>query len=146
MHLTLVFDVSASPAVVPPAFFKEFEIPRLIKLFSHFAKSAAAANWLHIPSPAQSIMSFYPKIGANIANFDYSVSYDEALKQLPNTCLDGNIKPLDFVSASPDTIAESANLLISKSSKKGGFILFSGCEIPPEAKIDNIKAMVQAVR
>jgi uroporphyrinogen decarboxylase len=145
-HLPIVFDPAASPAVIPHSFFREFELPRLRRLFQAMAGAGAAANWLHIAGPAGPILPYYPKAGVHIANFDYNVSVTEAGSRLPTTCLDGNIKSLSFVEASPAEIeAESADLLRSFRDRRG-FILSSGCEIPPESRPENIAAMVKAAR
>lgn len=146
VHLPVVFDPSASPAVVPPQFFREFELPRLGRIFSAFGTSGSAANWLHIAGPAASIMPLYPEAGVEIANFDYQVSADESARALPRTCLDGNIKSLSFVSASPEEITREAGNLLDAFLKRRKFILSSGCEIPLESRTENVAAMVRAVQ
>jgi uroporphyrinogen decarboxylase len=145
-HLPVVFDPSASTAVVPPQFFREFELPRLKRVFAALAVSGAVANWLHIAGPVSPILPYYPKAGVNIANFDYNVNAAEARNVLATTCLDGNIKPLMFVEGSPEDIKTEAVNLLNVFSDRGGFILSSGCEIPPESKPENIAAMVDATR
>jgi uroporphyrinogen decarboxylase len=145
-HLPIVFDPSASPAVIPPQFFREFELPRLTRVFQAFSGAGALGNWLHIAGPADPILPYYAKAGVDIANFDYSVSVKEACGRLPTTCLDGNIKSLAFVEGSPaDIEAEAAGLLRSFRDRRG-FILSSGCEIPPESRPENIAAMVDAAK
>ncbi|MBF0505549.1 MAG: uroporphyrinogen decarboxylase family protein [Nitrospirae bacterium] len=145
-HLPLIFDPSASPAVIPPRFFREFELPRLRRLFSAFKSAGSFANWLHIAGPVDPICPYYPEAGVEIANLDYCVDPLHARKILPRTCLDGNIKPLSFIEAEPaDVAAESARLLELFRSQ-GGFILSSGCEIPPESRPENVAAMVSAPR
>jgi uroporphyrinogen decarboxylase len=146
VHLPVVFDPSASPAVIPPQFFREFELPCLRKVFTAFKEAGAAANWLHIAGPAAPILPLYPLAGVDIANFDYCVEVGEARQALPRTCLDGNIKPLSFVEATPETIAAESVELLRQFEQRGGFILSSGCEIPPEAKPENVAAMVSAAR
>jgi uroporphyrinogen decarboxylase len=145
-HLPIVFDPCASPAVVPPQFFREFELPSLQKLFTALKEAGAAANWLHIAGPVVPILPLFPWCGVDIANFDYCVSALEAQKALPHTCLDGNIKPLSFVEATPEVIAEASSRLLKAFATRGGFILSSGCEIPPEGKPENVAAMVTAAR
>jgi uroporphyrinogen decarboxylase len=145
-HLPVVFDPAASPAVIPSQFFREFELPRLTRVFLALSDEGATANWLHIAGPVQSILPYYAKAGVDIANFDYCVSVAEARNLLPTTCLDGNIKSLSFVEASPADIEAESRELLSGFGDRGGFILSSGCEIPPESRPENIAAMVQAAR
>ena len=145
-HLPVVFDPSASPAVVPHQFFREFELPRLKRVFASFKQAGAVANWLHIAGPTGPILPLYPQAGVNIANFDYYVDPLDAQQALPRTCLDGNIKPLSFVEATPEEIAAESSRLLKLFAHRGGFILSPGCEIPPESKPENIEAMVLSAR
>jgi uroporphyrinogen decarboxylase len=143
-HLVLVFDPSASPAVVPPGFFREFELPRLKRIFTALKSGGSLANWLHIAGPAETIFPYYPEAGVELANFDYCVASRKARDILPRTCLDGNIKPLSFVDETQDEVAAQADRLLELFGNSGGFILSSGCEIPPESKPENVAAMVDA--
>lgn len=145
-HLPLVFDPFASPAVVPPQLFREFELPRLEKVFAAFAQRGAVANWLHIAGPAQPILPLYPAAGVDIANFDYCVAPGDAQTRLPATCLDGNVKPMSFIERDPEDIFGEASLLLRSFERRGGFILSSGCEIPPESRPENVAALVEAVK
>jgi len=145
-HVPIVFDPSASPAVVPYQFFREFEAPRLKKIFQSFKTNGAIANWLHIAGPSDKILPYYSDIGVDIANFDYCVNAQVAMSTLPHTCLDGNIKPLAFVENNENDIMSASEQLLNMFSKRGGFILSSGCEIPPESKPQNIAAMVKSTR
>lgn len=146
VHLPLVFDPSASPEVIPPLFFSEFELPQLTRLFSSLKEHGAVANWLHIAGPAGLILPYYPEAGVDIANFDYCVSPSVAQQALPVTVLDGNIKPWSFVEGPPEEITLESMRLLDQFASRGGFILSSGCEIPTEARQENVAAMVMAAR
>jgi uroporphyrinogen decarboxylase len=143
-HLPLVFDPSASPAVIPPNFFREFELPRLRRVFEAFAGAGALANWLHIAGPAAPILSYYVQANVHIANFDYSISAEKAQEALPSICLNGNIKSILFIEASPSEIEAESAALLKAFGNRAGFILSSGCEIPPESAPENLEAMVRA--
>ena len=145
-HLPIVFDPAASPAVVPRQFFREFALPRLKKLFTALKRAGAAANCLHLAGPAGPILPFYPDAGVDIANFDYYVTAQAARAALPETCLDGNIKSLSFVESRAEEIRGEADALLSAFRGRGGYILSSGCEIPPESRPENVAALVAAAR
>ncbi|MBI5582459.1 MAG: uroporphyrinogen decarboxylase family protein [Deltaproteobacteria bacterium] len=145
-HLPLVFDPAASQAVIPPQFFREFELPRLKKLFAALKAAGALANWFHAAGPIDSILPFYPESGTNLINFDYCVDPEIIQKKVPSLCVNGNIKSLDFEEAEPEKIGAAAFRLKERFSERGGFILSSGCEIPPRSKPENIAALVSATR
>lgn len=142
VHLPLIFDPSASPALIPAPFFREFELPRLQRVFDAFREAGALANWLHITGPAASIFPYYSEAGVDIANFDYLVDPETAIAALPGVCLDGNIKPLAFVDGTPHEIAAEADRLRRHFADRGGYILAPGCEVPPESNPENIAALI----
>lgn len=146
VHLPLIFDPSSSPEVIPAGFFRELVMPRLKKMTTAFREAGAGASWLHIAGKVEGILQYYPEAGVDIANFDYCVPADKAMELLPKTCLDGNLTPYGFVDAPPEEVADQALALVQAFSGRGGFILSSGCEIPPEASPANVEAMVAAAR
>ena len=146
VHLPIVFDPASTPDVIPPSFYRELVLPRLVRVFAAFRQAGSAANWLHTAGPALPIFPFYPQAKVDIANMDYCVDPGEAMGALSRTCLNGNIKSWSFVEATPDEIAAESSRLLELFADRGGFILSSGCEIPPQAKPENIAAMVSAAR
>ncbi len=144
VHLPIVFDPSSTTTVIPPQFYREFVAPQLKKVFTAFKDKGSIANWIHTAGLVEPILTYYPQIGVDLANIDFCVNPQTALKSLPRTCIDGNIKPLLFVDGSPDQILVESTKLLEIFKERGGFILSSGCEIPLESKADNITAMVRA--
>lgn len=145
-HTIIVFDPSASQTVIPPQFYREFVLPVHKMLFSRLKNAGSAANWIHSAGNIDDIMPYYKEAGVTLANFDWEVDPETVKEKLPDICVDGNLRPLDFVDLTPKEIFETSRKLIRSFEKRGGFILSSGCEIPPEAKPENIKAMVDAVK
>jgi uroporphyrinogen decarboxylase len=143
-HLSLVLEPSGSPAVVPADFFRRFLVPRLKRQFTAFREAGAVTTWLDIAGPTASILPYYSEIGAEIANFDYEVSAAEAQRCLPATCLDGNLKSLDFLLASPEQILRDASAVRDAFAHRGGLLLSSGCEIPPLSRPENVDALIAA--
>ena len=144
-HAPMVFEPAGSPAVVPPQFFREFLASRLSRVFAAFKNAGAALNWLHIAGPVAPILPYYPTLGVELANFDYEVDPLTAQNALPHTCLNGNIKSLAFVNGVPAEIEQESRRLVELFAPRRGFILSSGCEIPPESRPENVAAMMAAV-
>lgn len=145
-HVPLVFDPSASPEVVPPGFFQRELAPRLGYLGRTLRERGALAFWMHTAGQTRSILPLYARMGVDLANFDYCVSPEDACRALPHTSLNGNVMPLAFVDHSPEEIRTTALALRHHFASRGGFILSSGCEIPPESVPDNVAALVAATR
>lgn len=144
-HLIMVFDPVASQAVIPPQMFREFELPRLTRLFPMLKGAGSLANWLHIAGPIESISPSYRQAGVDIANVDYCNDPAQIRKVTPGLCLNGNLKSLSFVDGSPREIGSAAAGLLGMWGG-GGFILSSGCEVPTESRPENIDALVAASR
>ena len=145
-HLPIVFDPASTSEIIPPAFYREFIVPRVKRMFTAFKEAGAVAAWLHTAGSSMPIFPYYPGAGVDIANFDFCVDPRDAMRMLPVTCLDGNIRPLSFVLSTPENIAAESARLLGIFKDRGGFVLSSGCEIPPESKPENVAAMVNAVR
>jgi uroporphyrinogen decarboxylase len=145
-HLVLVFEPAACPEVVPPGLFRELIGPRLARAFAAFDRAGAIANWLHVAGRTAAILPRYAALGADIGNFDYCVDPEALLASLGDSrlCLDGNVKSLSFVTGEPHEIEREASRLLRLFDRRGGFILSSGCEIPPEAREANVAALVRA--
>lgn len=60
-------------------------------------------------------------------------------------CLFGDVPAAKLVSGSPGEVEEYCHRLIEEVGCNGGFILAGGCEIPPNAKPENLRAMVRSV-
>ncbi len=68
------------------------------------------------------------------------------MEKLPHHCINGNIKPFNFISGEEKMIRRQAGDLLEETQSRGGFILSPGCEIPLESKVSNIEAMLKAVK
>ena len=144
-HLCIVFDPSASPAVVPPAFFHELLAHRARRLLAGLKGHGGIANWLHIAGPVLPLLPLYRECLVDIANIDYCAAAAQARAAVPGLCLDGNVRSLAFVEAEPAQIAAACEELLDAVGP-GGFILSSGCEIPLEARPECIDALVAVAR
>jgi uroporphyrinogen decarboxylase len=146
-HLALVFEPAASPEVVPPGFFRELVAPRLAGVFAALRRAGAIAGWLHIAGKTAPILPRYAGLGADLGCFDYCVEPAPLLPTLEGPsrlALAGNVRPLAFVVGDEAEIEAASTALLARFEQRGGFVLSSGCEIPPEAKEANVAAMVRA--
>ncbi|OAA83778.1 uroporphyrinogen decarboxylase family protein [Clostridium coskatii] len=57
-------------------------------------------------------------------------------------CIKGDVPAAKLVLSTPDDIYSYSKKLIDDMGT--GFILASGCSIPPNAKVENVKAMISA--
>lgn len=142
----IVFDPVCSPDVLPPSYFINLESPRLKRVFEYFSSLGLFVSWISIAGPTQGIIPYYRASGINFATIDYEVPISEALLLCDGVVLNGNLKPYDFVANEPEEIEEKTKACIKEASGMKNFIVGTGCEIPLEARAENVKALVNAAR
>lgn len=85
----------------------------------------------------------FPK-GKCILELDGLTDIFEAKKILGDTmCIMGDVPPAMFTLGTPDDVHKYCRKLIEELGPNG-FILHSGCDIPIDAKLENVQAMVAA--
>ena len=146
VHVIHVFDPSSSCSVINRAVFSEYVLPNLTHAFREFKDNGAPICWLNITGQTEPILDLFPETGADLFNIDYLVPISVAMEKLSHHCINGNIKPFNFISGEEEVIQREAEALLEATRSRGGFILSPGCEIPLEAKVNNIEAMLKAVK
>ncbi len=141
-----IFDPCASCSVINRPVFSEYILPHLKQAFKEFKDSGDPICWLNITGQTEPILDLFPETGADLFNIDYIVPISIAMEKLPHHCINGNIKPFNFISAEEKVIQREASDLLEETQSRGGFILSPGCEIPLESKVGNIEAMMKAVK
>jgi uroporphyrinogen decarboxylase len=141
-----IFDPSSSCSVINRAVFSEFILPHLQQAFKEYKDSGNPICWLNITGQTEPILDLFPETGADLFNIDYLVPISIAMEKLPHHCINGNIKPFNFISGEKKMIRREARDLLEEARSRGGFILSPGCEIPLGSKVSNIEAMLEAVK
>jgi len=141
-----VFDPSSSCSVINRAVFSKYILPHLKQAFKEYKDCGDPICWLNITGQTEPVLDLFPETGADLFNIDYLVPISTAMQKLPHHCINGNIKPFNFISGEEKVIQKEAKDLLEETQFRGGFILSPGCEIPLESKGCNIEAMVKAVK
>ena len=145
-HVIHIFDPSSSCSVINRAVFSEYILPNLKQALKEYKDSGNPICWLNITGQTKPILDLFPETGADLFNIDYIVPISIAMEKLPHHCINGNIKPFNFISGEAKDIRREARDLLEETQSRGGFILSPGCEIPLESKVGNIEAMMKAVK
>jgi uroporphyrinogen-III decarboxylase len=83
--------------------------------------------------------------GRVVAQFDGRTDIFRAKEIIGDRiCIYGDVPPEMLALDEPVEVDEYCHRLIEEVGKGGGFILGSGCEVAPNAKPENVKAMLQA--
>jgi len=145
--IVVVADPMASSTVISPRMFKEFAYPTLCQVVEMIAEVGGIPS-LHICGKTEAILEEMTRTGAKILELDHSVDLAAAKAEVgTRVCIQGNLNPTGvLLTGEPNDVEAESRACIEKASKEGGFILSSGCEIPLNAPLENIKAMVSAAK
>ena len=138
-----IFDPSSSCSVINRTVFSTHVLPYLEQIFTELKKNHDLICWLSITGRIEPILDFLPNTGAQLFNIDYLVPISVALERLARHCINGNLKPFTFMSATEEDVEKQAREIAAKGAERGGFILSPGCEVPLGSKISNIEAMIK---
>jgi uroporphyrinogen decarboxylase len=140
-------DPTASTTVLSPKMFEQFAFPYLKDLFISVSRAGAIPS-LHICGQTTPILEKMADTGAKILELDYQVALKEAKSRVGSrVCIQGNVNPTGaLLRGSAAAVLAESKKCISDAAAGGGYILSTGCEVPYEAKIANVKALVKAAK
>lgn len=138
-------DSLASGSVISPATYCRLVLPRHQRIFSTW-KNAGAITVLHVCGNNNRSLKHFAETGADIVAIDAQVDLAFAKHQIGDrVSLIGNIDPVHvMMEGSPMDVQEHARDCIAAGAPGGGYILGTGCEVPPDAPIENLEALVRA--
>jgi uroporphyrinogen decarboxylase len=144
-------DSLASSDMISPTMYRKWAFPFERQFFSAIKTRCAEGNGfplLHICGDNSRILRDMADTGAMIVEIDSKVKLDLAKHEIGDrVCLMGNLDPTTVLLQGTTALVETAaRQAISDAGGGGGFILGSGCEVPPDAPLENLKTMVRVAR
>lgn len=84
--------------------------------------------------------------GAQVLSVDWTINLPETFGMFPkNVGIQGNLDPL-LLNANPRVVASEATRILEQMRDHNGFIFNLGHGVPPDAKLENIEALIQTVK
>jgi len=144
-------DSLASSDMISPEMYRKWAFPferRFFRAITDQCRDRRAFSLLHICGDNSRILQDMAATGAMIVEIDSKVSLDLAKREIgARACIMGNLDPTTvLLQGSAASVQQAALQAIRDAGENGGFILGSGCEVPPDTPLENIKAMVRAAR
>ena len=141
---------TSSNQVISPRQFKTFSLPYLKELHEKVLGMGAPHIYTHICGDQNLNLPHSAEIpfgDPGIASFGHEVDLADAIKHLGDQCIIvGNVEPSRILTGTPEEVYEISRACIEKGkSAPRGFILGSGCELPPLAPPANVWAMRKAI-
>lgn len=143
-----IYAMRSSATFVSPDAFEEFCWPGLKMMIEAFWKEGitsvvhADGNWL----PMLEYFKQVPK-GSVHFEFDGDTDMRKAYEILEGwQSMRGDVPAAMLAYGTPDEVAEYCEGLITDLCMKGGVMLGSGCEVPMNAKLENVIAMGNSLK
>jgi uroporphyrinogen decarboxylase len=138
-----IADPTGSGDLISDRVFREFSLPQLQPLIG-WAKEHGVYTWLHICGNTTDKLASIAETGASCFSLDYKVNLATAKEKVGGQiALAGNIDPVSILNQKgPDDVRAAGRACIEAASAGGGFVLTSGCDLPPTISVDNIRAML----
>jgi uroporphyrinogen decarboxylase len=145
VQVIVTADPTASGSLISPKTFETFAAPHLATITKAVQKAGAFAS-LHICGNTTSILDLMAATGVSVLELDHMVNMMEAKKRVgEQVILMGNLNPTELLlTGTPKDVEKVSRTCIETIGSDGRYILSSGCEIPPLAPLENIRAMVTA--
>jgi hypothetical protein len=145
---TWIFLHRSSNSFISPKQFKSLSFPSLKSIISKLAARGfdlilhCDGNW---DKNLETLLELPPQ--RCMIQFDGASNIFRAKEILKgHSCIYGDVPAQLLVTGSPEDTDKYCKKLIEIVGKDGGFCLGSGCELAPDAKPENVKAMFQSVQ
>jgi uroporphyrinogen-III decarboxylase len=135
----LVDDASSN---LSPWLYREFVVPCVLRVVEAIGRPLR----IHVDGPADHLLPIYRELGIDeLMSFGPRTAIEKVREYLGGRALlSGNVDPLLFVRGTPADVYREASRVLEVLAGCGGLILQDGNNLPPEASIDSIAAMVRA--
>ena len=137
-----------SNSFISPKQFEELALPSLETIVNRII-DAGMTPILHCDGDWLKNLSSMRRLPAGriVLQLDGLTDIFQAKKEIGDRmCLFGDVPAAKLATGSTTEVDEYCHRLIEEVGQGGGFILAGGCEIPPNARPENVRVMVNAVK
>lgn len=140
--------IMAEPAagLLSPSLAEEFSMPYVEKIFKEVNSEDFIICYHNCGNSANNMLDMIGELSADIIHLGNSIDLKKALDELPKEkIVMGNINPVLFKTATPDDIKNEIQKLFDDCSQYENFMISTGCDVPADAKWENLNAYFEKV-
>jgi hypothetical protein len=144
----MLMEERASASFFRPEIIKNFWLPYTEIILDSLAKENIIAV-MHLDTNFTPLLPLFKSLprGKFIMELDGGTDIIQAKQILKDhACIMGDVPATMLATGEPKEVIEYTKKLIDIVGEGGGFILSTGCSCPPDAKPENIKAMIETGR
>jgi uroporphyrinogen decarboxylase len=147
--LVMSGGVICSNQILSPRHFEKFVLPSLIECHQKVLDKGYQRFYCHICGEHNLNLPYWQQVPmgeSSIISIGHEVELETAARYFPEHIILGNLQPSVMQTESPEYVYNMTGRIIQKGKQiDGGFIFSMGCQFPPRAKMENVRAMNQAM-
>lgn len=141
-NVLFIPEPTASSTMISPLMFRELVLPLLRRLTG----SLDVPCILHICGDTSLIVDTMAQTGAAVLSLDQCMDLRKTREKAPKAVLGGNVDPSGTLAfGSREQVVEDTLKCLHAGGKRG-FVLMTGCGIPPSASVENVKTMISTAK
>ncbi len=142
-----IYPMRSSASFISPRMFERFVFPSLKQMVDTFLKWGVVSV-LHCDGDWTPMLPYLRELprASCVVELDGSTDIFRAKEVLGDwLCLKGDVPATLLAQGSPEQVTDYCRQLVRSIGSGGGFILSSGCEVPLDARPENVAAMMRSV-
>ena len=147
--LVMSGGVICSNQLISPRQFAQFVLPTLKEFHQKVLDKGYKHIYCHVCGEQNLNMphwQYVPMGNPGIVGIGHEVALEKAAEYFPKDIILGNLEPAILQTKSPEEVYNATRDVIQRGKKlPGGFIFSTGCQFPPRASLENVRAMNKAV-
>lgn len=141
--------IMAEPAagLLSPGLNDEFSIPYVKKIIDEVSDKNFVVCYHNCGDAVVNMADAIAGLGADIYHFGNAISLKDIIPHMPkDSIVMGNVDPVLFKTGTPENIKNSVQQVFDECSEFDNFMISSGCDIPFDAKWENLDAYFEKVK
>lgn len=141
--------VMAEPAagLLSPALAEEFSMPFVKEIIDAVSDDNFVFCYHNCGNAVPAMADQIAELGADIYHFGNAFSLKDIIPKMPaDSVVMGNVDPILFKSGTVDDVMNATQKVFDECNQFDNFMLSSGCDIPADAKWENLDAYFKKVK